>query len=87
VDASTVIDQYPVTARILLLAVIFASGYVEAFVWKSRALACATWFGCLGALTAWIAYSGTLVAIVSAAGVFTLGLLLLIAFYQFSESE
>jgi hypothetical protein len=79
------IEQHPVVARVLLLAVLFASGCVEAFVWKTRAVACATWFGCLGALSAWIAYSGTLAAIVSAVGVFTLGLLLLIAFYQFSE--
>ena len=85
-DLSAVVEHHPVAVRVLALTIVFASGYFEAFVLKSRALACTTWFLCLGALTAWIAFSGTLLAVAIAAGVFMLGLFLLIAYYQLSES-
>jgi hypothetical protein len=87
VDLSTLIEHYPIAARGVMLSIIFASGYVEAVVWKARALACSTWFICLLALTIWIAYLGTLLAIAAAAGVFVFGLLLLIGYYQFSAPE
>ena len=81
-DASAAIQRHPVAARLLLLAAIFACGCFEAFILKSRALACATWFICLGSLTAWIAYSWTTAAIACAAVVFVSGLLALIVYYR-----
>jgi hypothetical protein len=81
-DANAVIEHHPVAVRGLLLAAIFVSGCFEAFVLKSRTLACTTWFICLGALTAWIAYSWTTTSIVAAAVVFASGLIPLILYYR-----
>jgi hypothetical protein len=80
--ANTVVDHHPIAARVLLLAAIFASGCFEAVVLKSKALACTTWFICLGALTAWIAYSWTTASILAGAVVFASGLILLIVYYR-----
>jgi hypothetical protein len=80
--ANAVVDHHPIAARVLLLAAIFASGYFEAVVLKSRDAACSTWFICLGALTAWIAYSWTTASILAGAVVFASGLILLIVYYR-----
>jgi hypothetical protein len=80
--SNTVVDHQHIAARVLLLAAIFASGYFEAVVLKSRDLACTTWFICLGALTAWIAYSWTTASILAGAVVFATGLILLIVYYR-----
>lgn len=81
-DANAGVDQHLIAARVLLLAAIFASGCFEAFVLKLKTLACSTWFICLGALTAWIAYSWTIRSIVAAALVFASGVVLLIIYYR-----
>lgn len=81
-DANSLVAQHPIAARALLLAAIFASGCFEAFVLKLKNLACSTWFICLGALTAWIAYSWTTASMVAAAVVFASGLILLIVYYR-----
>lgn len=86
-DAHAVVDHHPIAARVLLLAAIFASGCFEAFVMKLRNLACSTWFICLGALTAWIAYSWTIASIVAATVIFASGLILLIVYYRSSKAE
>jgi len=80
--SNAVVDHHPIAVRVLLLAAIFASGYFEAVVLKSRNLACTTWFIGLGALTAWIAYSWTTASIVAGAVVFASGLILLIVYYR-----
>lgn len=86
-DANAFVEHHPIVARVLLLAAIFASGCFEAFVLKLKNLACSTWFICLGALTAWIAYSWTTASIVTAAVVFASGLILLIVYYRSSKTE
>ena len=57
-DANAVVEHHSIAVRVLLLLMVFASGCFEAIVLKSRTLACTTWFICLGALTAWIAFRG-----------------------------
>jgi len=86
-DANAVIEHHPVAVRVLLLAAIFASGCFEAFVLKSRTLACTTWFICLGALTAWIVYPWTTASVIAAAVVFVLGLSLLIVFCRSGKAD
>jgi hypothetical protein len=86
-DANAVVEHHPIAARVLLLVAIFASGCFEAFVLKLRNLACSTWFICLGALTAWIAYSWTDASILAGAVVFASGLILLIIYYRSSQVE
>jgi len=51
--------HHPTEARILLLAGIFASGWLDAKM-KLRDLACATWAFGLFALVFWLALSSTL---------------------------
>jgi hypothetical protein len=81
-DANAMVERYPIVARALFLAGMFASGCFEAFVLKSRTAACTTWFLCLGSLTAWIAYSWTAASIIAAALVFAAGLFSLVVFYR-----
>lgn len=86
-DAHAFVEHHPIAARVLLLAAIFASGCLEALVLKLKTLACTTWFICLGALSAWIAYSLTKASVIAAAVVFASGLILLIVYYRTSKTD
>jgi hypothetical protein len=81
-DENAMIERYPIAVRGLFLVGMFAFGFFEAFVLKSRTMACTTWFLCLASLTAWIAYSWTTASIIAAAVVFAAGLFSLIVFYR-----
>jgi hypothetical protein len=75
------IEQYPTAAAIILLMLIFGSGYFDHLV-GSRDIACVTWFWGLLILSIWIATFATvaLFALVLAPIVFATGLVALIGY-------
>jgi hypothetical protein len=86
-DVRTLVEHNATVARVLLLIAIFASGWFEAVVLKARALACTTWFICLGALTAWIAYAWTTTTVIAAGAVFVAGFIALLVFYRSGKAD
>jgi hypothetical protein len=86
-DMRALAEHNGTVARVLLLIAAFASGWFEAVVLKSKTLACTTWFICLGALTAWIAYAWTTVAMIAAGAVFASGVIALVVFYWSSKVD
>ena len=74
------VDAHPVVSRVLVLAVIFMSGYLDVALLGRRDLACVTWFGGLVALTGWIAYPWSPARIVGGALVFLIGIVSMVVY-------
>jgi hypothetical protein len=85
-DLRTLLYNHPNAARVLVLAAIFASGWFDAAILKSKNAACATWFLGLGALTAWTALPWTTVRICLGTVVFVSGIILMIVYYIRAET-
>ena len=73
-------NNYPIAVRVALLVAIFAFGWFEAEIIRSRAAACMTWITGLGALAFWISNPTTEFRILVAMVVFLAGVVLMIAY-------
>lgn len=75
-------EDHPTVVRVLLLAVILLSGYVESALLKQRKLACVTWLVGLGALTVWVIYPLTILRMGIGILVLLSGVMLVNVYYR-----
>ena len=79
---ASLINEHPAITRVVVLAIVFLSGCIEAFLIKSRAIATMTWLLGLAAACIWIADSGTPVRVAASIAAFLCGLGILIAYHR-----
>ncbi len=75
-------EDHSTVVRVLLLAVLLLSGYLESALLKQRELACVTWLVGLGALTVWVVYPLTIVRIGIGTLVLLSGVMLVAVYYR-----
>jgi len=81
VDSRALPHGDPMTARVLLLAVIFLIGWAEAVLFKRSLLSLYTWFFGLASAAVWIGNPPTTVRLIAAWGFFLSGVVALV-FYR-----
>jgi hypothetical protein len=85
--AGAFLESHSTSLRVLVLAALFALGYIEGTFLKLKTSACVTWFFGLAALIAWIVYPLTAVHIVAGVTVLVVGSFLIVAYYRQSNAR